>query len=291
MATEDELREMRKRGVEASTIQNMFKYIKSVDEMDFYFNCVLYGDGGVGKTVLVARIAQALGTKALIISTDNGAMAIENHPSLLPYVNVVKFISPAFLADLAIALRYDSDEFNDYGVVSLDTTSGICDQYLDRIVSVYNSSSKRGGGRDALRPKDPNSGLPTLYTASDEDYKFLRTFMRPIIQDLAESKKAVFQLTHERAPFYLEVTKAKQDNEKPPKMRPDVPDKVYKVMLYGCHVMGHMVDNKGQRTISCIATEDISVKSRIKGLYNEKVSDDKFVEIVTKWIRERSNRD
>lgn len=290
MATEEELKEMRARGVDSNKVQRMFKYVKSVDEMEFYFNGVIYGDGGVGKTVLVARIAQALGTKALIISTDNGAMAIENHPELLPYTKVVKFIGPQFLEDLAIALRYDAEEFEEYGVVSLDTTSGICDQYIDRLVKVYNLSGKRGS-RDALRPKDPGSGLTPLYTASDEDYKFLRTFMRPIIQDLAESKKAIFQLTHEREPYHLEVAKAKQDGEKPPKMRPDVPDKVYKAMLYGCHVMGHMIDNNGRRTISCIATEDISVKSRIKGLYNRKVSDDEFIKIVTAWIRERSNRD
>lgn len=290
MATEEELKEMRARGVDSNKIQRMFKYVKSVDEMDFYFNCVLYGDGGAGKTVLVARIAQALGTKAFIISTDNGAMSIENHPELLPYVKIVKFVGPEFLEDLAIAIRYNAEEFEQYGVVSLDTTSGVCDHYIDRLVKVYNLSGK-GSGPVSLRPKDSNSGAPILYTATDEHYKFLRTFMRPIIQDLAESKKAVFQLTHEREPYHLEVAQAKKDNEKPPKMRPDVPDKVYKAMLYGCHVMGHMVDNNGRRTISCIATEDISVKSRIKGLYNRKVSDDEFIKIVTAWIRERSNRD
>ncbi len=290
MATEEQRQELLRRGITPERARQLFQYSKPIEEVPNHFHAVLYGDGKVGKTVLTARLAKALGTKLYHISTDNGSSALQDWPSLMPYVESVRYQGPKWLQDVATAIRFDADEFEEFGVISLDTTSGVCDEYIDYVERVYNATGKQGG-RDALRPKKGYEKAPVLEMASNEDYKALRQFMRPIIMDLTRSSKTVFFITHEREPFYMEVSDAKKNGEEPPKIRPDVPDKVYKALHYNCGLMGRMVKGVSGRTISFRANEGISVGSRIKELNDQKVSDNEFIEIAVKWIRERSQRD
>jgi len=290
MATEAERQALLARGITPERARQLFQFAKPVNEIANYYLCGLYGDGKVGKTVLTARLAQKLGTKLFMISSgDNGSSSIEDWPQLIPYVQVARYSDPKWLQEIATAIRYDSEEFEEYGIISIDTISGVADQYIDYIERAYNATGKQGG-RDALTPKQ-GVKAPRLEMASNEDYKALRQYMRPIIMDLAASKKTVFLITHEREPYHLEVAQAKRTGEEEPKMRPDLPDKVYKALHYNCSILCRMTRNSTDRFISTRGSEKISVGSRIRELDNKRMTDNEFLEITARWIRERSQRD
>lgn len=267
------------------TLNRLNKYLKPLalkDTVD-WVNAVIWGRFGVGKTVLAAQLAKAIDKPMLLIATDDGYSSIKNHKELVPYVECVEYVSPAQLKALSQAIRH-SEEYKRFGVVVLDTASGACDEYINYLGENYKSSSS--GARDKLTPKVV--GLPVIELTSQEDYKALRTYFRPIIFDLCKASTHTFFITHEREPHFLEERDAKLKGTLPP-LRPDVPDKIWKALGYNTQLVCRMTrDNSGRRFISAKSFIEEENKSRITELENRKVSSEEFILILCKWINERN---
>lgn len=236
-----------------------------------YLNNFIYGEFGVGKTILACRCVR---NKGLIIHTDSGTDSIYNHPELLDKIDVVPYSGLTQLTAIGEAITEGIEPWSLYDTVIVDTASQIQEEYLDWL----NENFKFAGSyREKAVPRNPRSGLSEQEIIGLPDYHLARNNMRHPIKTLVKAPVDVWFLAHLREPSFLEQQKGKLVR------RPTMTEKVFQLIARETSLLGLMERNGSKRTVQFTTDKKTVCKSRIKELDNQTLTDNEVVELLNKW--------
>lgn len=255
---------------------------RSPEELERNVKFFLYGEFGVGKTIAFCRWCKILfehtGKKGLVVTTDTGMDSIHNHKDLLDFVEVVPYNGLSHLDAIGQAITEGVGGYEIFGAVDLDTISQVQEEYLDWLLENFEF---KGDLRDKGTPRLGTRGLKPQDITSLVDYKMARDNMRGPIKTLVKAPADVWFTAHLREPNFMEAQKGKIVR------RPTLTEAVFKLVAREASLLGFMERKGKNRTIQFETNPTTVTKSRIKELDNLKVSDDDFLEILTKWKFEK----
>lgn len=248
------------------------------DELERLAKLFLYGDFGVGKTIVFCRWCKILhehtGKKGLVITTDTGMDSIHNHPELLDFVEVVPYNGLSHLKAVGEAITEGIEGYDAFGAVSIDTVSQVQEEYLDWLLENFKF---KGSLRDIAEPRKPGPDMKAQDITSLVDYKLSRDNMRGPIKSLVKAPIDVFFMAHLREPSFMDVQNGKIVR------RPTLTEKVFQLIAREASLLGFMERKGKNRTIQFETNTRTIAKSRIKQLDNLVVSDDDFLTILEEW--------
>lgn len=251
-----------------------------------YYKGFLYGEYGVGKTVVSARCAM---NKCLDVATDTGTDSFYNHQDdfgLVDKVSVMPYDGLSQLKAIGEAYKEGIEPWEDSGIylaehdlVLVDTVSQIQEEYLDFLNDNYTfkgdhrvKAEVRGGQLAAKR-----LGLTDQEIIGLPDYHLTRNMMRSPIKALIKAPVNVIFIAHLREPSFLEQQKGKIVR------RPTLTESVFKLIAREASWMGLMEREGNKRTIQFETNKTTVAKSRIKEIENKKINADDLPEILQKW--------
>ncbi len=238
-----------------------------VAEENPYLKMVLYGDGGVGKTVLSCRFG-----RTLLFSTDSGWTSTRNkHAGFALDVKKMDWTDPDSLRAVGKAIRYKISPYDNYDTFVLDTVSGASELYLDWLLENIQLEKRNAG--TFKDPKVRVRSKPLEFSGFD-DYHLDKLYFRRLFHDLNKAECNVFYIAHDKDPDFLNPGN---------KLQPDLPDKVYKAAFYNTQLMGRMTRDGDKRELEFTTNKKFAAKSRIDELDGKKVTDEQFVQIINKW--------
>jgi len=237
-----------------------------------YYNGFLYGEYGVGKTVVSAKLVQRRG---LIIATDRGTDALFNHPELVDKVEVVPYNGLSHLTAVAQAIAEEHPRYKEFDLVACDTISQMQEEYLDWLNDNYTfgdstrsvATPRRGASRDLVAQEIIGFG----------DYHLARRNMSTPIKSLIKAPVNVMFLAHLREPSFLEQSKGKIVR------RPTLTETVFKLIARECSFLGLMERSGTKRTIQFKTDKRTVSKSQIAELDDKIIDADNLPEILQKW--------
>lgn len=242
-----------------------------------YLKMMLFGEQGVGKTVLSCCFG-----KTLIISMDSGWESIKNWPDIEKNVEVVDYQGDKHMLLLARALATNSGRYAEIDTVVLDTVSQMQERYIDFLMArgkwdkQMRPQFKFTNAKDSIKYGDMVKELP-----GGDDYHAARNVFREPLAILTEAPKNVIFLAHTKKPGALTPTEEKT------KLIPNITDGLNTAIGRNCGLYGHMVVKKikGEqiRVIDFIKNEDLEAKSRINALNGALVKTETFVETIAEW--------
>lgn len=245
--------------------------VKSTAEIEPYYKGFLYGEYGVGKTVLMAKLARK---KLLLVHTDRNYQSVLNHPEVLDKVVFQPYTGISQLAAIAEAVTEKAViggfDYGEIDLVGIDTISQIQEEYLDWLMDNY---QWKGALREAATPAPGTKGLKALDTLGRPDYKVARDVMRGPIKQLIKAPVDVIFTAHLREPNATDTSITR---------RPTVTEAVFKLIAREVNFIGFMQAKKGERTIQFEADPKTVAKTGIKEL-NSTLSADKTVEVLHNW--------
>lgn len=208
-----------------------------------YAKVLIYGDSGVGKTVL----STTLGQRILLVDAVDGWVSLRNHPGLLSSVTRVRYEGLSQLDTLADMFLDGALEFD---TIVLDEASAIATFDLDTVL-------KARAAKDIS--KDPNVPTQPDFFANTERCR--RTFTR-----LLKLPVNVVLVAH--------VREDKDERTGIVTKRPQFTPKLRTTIEQSCHLVGFLTANeikdgdetKYIRRLQTMPSKGITAKSRIGGL-------------------------
>lgn len=256
-------------------IEALNKYRQPVSTVDepLYLKATLYGDGGVGKTVLSCRFG-----KTLLFSTDTGWAVTKNKFNFDLDVDFTTYQEPEHFRTVAKAIRLGVSGWDNYDTVVIDTISGLTEEYLDWLLQ-HVDLPKRSLGTYKNPRMASEKKLKPLEAHGWDDYSHAKVWLRPAIRDLMIAPVNVFLIAHEKEndPFKL------KNDKDTGKLLPDLPDKVYKLCHYNTHLMARMIREGDKRSLIMETNPKFAAKSRIQALDGKKVTDEEFITAINNW--------
>jgi phage nucleotide-binding protein len=251
-------------------LQELSKYEEAVDIADspLYFKGTIYGDGGVGKTVISCRLG-----KTYLFSADDGWAVLKNDFPFDLDVKKVESQGPGHLQAIAQAFRYKAPGYDTYDTIVIDPLSGLVEDYLGWLLKEVDLP-KRSVGSYKDKKKAAELKLRPLESSGFDDYNQLKIYFTPIIRDLIRAPVNVIFITHERDPDFMGQNS---------KILPDLPDKIYKLCVRYTHATARMTRENGKRYLTMETNNKFAAKSRIQALDGKKVTDEEFIAAITKW--------
>lgn len=237
------------------------------------FRCILFGDSGVGKTVMAMQIAQAItppDKKIAYIDFREGWVVLLNPEWRSLQERVVRFQYQGLsqLENMAYAIKAAKPPFGDFGAVILDEGTSMSQDDLQTVI-------KKNVEREPT--KDPDVAAWPDYNA--EQNRFTKTF-----NILNSAPTHFLMLCHERTDKRngLEYTDLA--------FQPGLS----KIVKRDMHLVGHMFADQQQasgladarylRQIQVHPTRFVSAKTRISGL-PVKFEINKLVPAITEYLR------
>lgn len=228
----------------------------------------LYGDQGIGKTILSAK----LGESNLLITDETGILSLQEHPELDKKTTAIAFTGSdkgngVGYGNLSLILRAcENGQFigkNGLPVDNaiFDTVSGIVGTEIRRIVTDKDIPTEKGKLSEHL------ASQPT-YFLSEQNFA-------PLMQMVAQMQNCSATLLSHLRVGAKDIPGAST--------RPDLHGAVYKLMAKYTSVMGYM--HKGGptgRQIRVMPGEIAAAKTR-RSFGKSVVSDDEFVAQIEKW--------
>lgn len=250
--------------------------VESMQDMEVTspnFKAMLYGESGVGKTVMALQIAQAITpTDKTIIYVDSveGWVSLLNHKGLTDRVIRMAYKGLSQIAAIVQAFDEQLPPFDKAGCIVLDEASTIARADLDNVVK---ARAKTTPGKDADVPVLPDMNVNTQR-------------MRMSMMSLLQKDIHVICCAHIREDTDQRTGKVYT--------RPDFMPKVSKSLREMLHLVGHvtseeqMVSNDGEseyrRLIQVYPTQSIVAKTRISGM-DVHVSVDELIEATIEWLK------
>lgn len=241
----------------------MDEWASDAGDMSKKLFMVLFSAPNAGKTILASRIALAVG-KSLIITDESGHRALNDFPELEANTKIRKFSSTN---DFAVALQKRKEGVLDFDTMIVDTFTGI--QKL--VLKQYMNPSFQG----YLDVKRNHPAVPAT-----QDYLLAENIWFPIIQMLASQNEVnVILNCHIRHPNPDKIIPGD-------KTRPKIPDAIFELVNGKANLVAFMdrIDgDDNRRYVSTHSTNKIVGKSQLRDI-TRPMSDDDFVEKVTKWL-------
>lgn len=246
--------------------------VQTTAELEPYYKGFIYGEYGVGKTVLMSKLARR---KLLLIHVDRNYQSVYNHPEVLDKVVFQPYTGLSQLAAVADAITEKAViggfDYGEIDLVGIDTISQVQEEYLDWLNENY---QWKGALRESATPSPGSEkGLKALETLGRPDYKVARDNMRGPIKKLIKAPVDVIFTAHLREPNATDSTITR---------RPTVTEAVFKLMAREVNFIGFMSAKKGERTIQFEADPKTVAKTGIKEL-NSTLGVDETVKILHNW--------
>lgn len=244
---------------------------EKLSERSKLWNGFIFGEYGVGKTVVSGRLVRKRG---LVVATDPGTNSLFNHPELLDKIDVVPYSGLSQLTAIATAVEENYEPYGDYDLVMVDTISQMQEEYLDWLNDNYTFS---GNMREKATPRPGTSGLKAEEIIGLGDYNLCRRNMSTPIKRLIKAPVNVMFLAHLREPTFMEQAKGKLVR------RPTLTETVFKLIARESSFLGLMERDGKSRTLQFKTDKRTVSKSQIAELDDTVVSDDDFVRILHEW--------
>lgn len=251
------------RDVEAALLGS----IVSVDQAP-KFRGLLYGDSGVGKTVLAMQMAQKLisgAGKILFIDSAEGYATLQVNDRWRPLTtncDRMQYKGVAQLSALAEAIKEKHPSFTDYKVIILDQSSSMSDQDL---VTVSR----------ARTIADPLRDEPNENTWPDRNISYNR--FREAINNLSVGIHTI-HLAHTGS----QKDKATNIEFTKPSYGPSLYESICDPMHLVGYVTANIVDGTYLRQVQVSPTRTVVAKTRIDGL-KPKLSFEEVIEAVSRF--------
>lgn len=242
-----------------------------LDSRSKFWNGFIYGEYGVGKTIVTSRLVR---NRGLCIATDQGTNALYNHPDLLDKIDVVPYYGLSQLTAIATAVTDNYGVYGEYDVIWVDTISQVQEEYLDWLNDNYTFT---GNMREKALPRPGAKNLKPEEIIGLGDYNLARRNMSSPIKRLVKAPVNVMFLAHLREPTFMEQAKGKLVR------RPTVTETVFKLIAREVSFLGLMEREGKKRTIQFKTDKKTVSKSQIAELDDTVVSDDDFVRILQEW--------
>lgn len=246
-----------------------------LSEQTTYLKAFIYGDWGVGKTVLACNS----GKRTLIITSgDGGESSLLNHLDIRSKCTIVLSQGLAHVKAIFKAIEEGIEGYTDYDVVVVDTISSMCDQYLKNIVDNYESKTSQ---KDRHSFVSKTKGMSSFEVEGMGDYKALAAHMRDLAPVSVAAPVDVVWLSHEREPSFTDEAKGNYLT------RPKMPEKASDAIAEVCHVVGNLEKKKKgtkfERTLNFTGSDRLAAKSRVGALENKVINVDEFWKTIEEW--------
>lgn len=252
----------------------------SVLEAIPYIRLVLYGEFGVGKTIAACSLIDCSpdNKRGLLVSQDPGWVSLRNtkHKEVADRIDLQEYKGTEQLLTLAEGAL--SGELKDldgepYGLLILDTVSGMYEDYVDWLMDNYFYSKNY---RDKAIPRDNRSKLEALETPGQPDYHLARNALRPIIRAIMAAPIDVVLTAHVREPGPLaqpgDIAK-----------RPAIANSIHLLMGRQTHLEGYMTRDGVSRKISFETRKSVIAKSRLDFLDGKVIEADSLPSLLKDW--------
>lgn len=225
-----------------------------------------YGEYGSTKTVTAGRIAR---DRFLVIHTDNGWSALDNHPELVDRYDLLAYDGLSQLEEVA---EWSNEEDFPYDLIHVDTISQVQEEYLDWLLEEITWSQNFREKSQAVR-----RGAETVEVPGRADYHVTRNKLRKPIKKLIKAPVSVVFSAHLREPTEDEKGKANFVR------RPTLTNTVYQLIAREASVMGLFERKGGKIQVICETDKKQVAKSRIKSLDGQTVDVDNFIKAIHDW--------
>lgn len=238
-----------------------------------YAKLLLYGSPGVGKTKLACEI----GSKPLLLACEPGDETLVDWPELAARTTVMDYGGINHLNALHDALK--SGVYTNDNLV-VDTIDELVEIMLDDLIDLYTPSKNT---RPVANPR-PGSGAKKIEMSGTDDYRMLRDGLRPALRNLCRLPMNLVFTAHVREPTWADESKKKEFGTPLPPLRPDLPDKTYKLLSKYVGLIGYM-ERKGDKRTVTFRTESnkLESKSRIRELDGKTIDADELPNIIRNW--------
>lgn len=226
---------------------------------------MLYGSYGQGKTTLAVRIAQALGGRTALVTTDSAWTVVYKEPEeVLKTIDRIPYQGFSHVQAIAEAHDEDIAPYNGYNTLIWDTVSTGNDQVLRNLVD-----QKNFGAKHQLDPLV--EGWP--------HYRIAARLLRDTIIVLNKSKLNIIYIGHVRDP---------SENDKEKKrfaIRANMPQACYDVLAQEVNLIGWLhKEKRGSRyLIQTEGTLTEEAKSQIPTIPQTVLEVEEIPKLITQW--------
>ena len=173
---------------------------------------LIYGDSGVGKTVLAA----SAGNKILWIDSTDGWVSLMNHPELRAKCQRMQYQGLSQIDALCDAIDANREPFVSFDTIVVDELSSIAVMDLDKVLE---SRSKKQADKDPNVPTQPD------FFANTER-------MRRAVTRLIQLPMNIILVSH--------VREDRDDRTGKTYIRPSFTPKLRTTIKQMCHIVGHL---------------------------------------------------
>lgn len=229
------------------------------------FRGLLYGSYGMGKTTLAVRIAQVLGGRTALVTTDSAWTVIyKESPEVLATIDRIPYQGFSHVTALAQAHDEGIEPYNGYNNLIWDTVSTGNDQTLRNLVD-----QKQFGEKHQLDPMV--EGWP--------HYRIAARLLRDAIVVLNKSKLNIIYIGHVREPSENDKAKMKLA------IRANMPQACYDVIAQEVNLVGWLHKEKRGTThrIQTEGTIAVEAKSQIPTIPQSTLDADEIPALIAKW--------
>jgi hypothetical protein len=236
------------------------------------FKGMLYGESGVGKTVMAIQIAQAItpvGKTIIYVDSVEGWVSLLNHKGLTDRVIRMGYLGLSQIAAIVQAFDEQLEPFDKAGCIVLDEASTIARADLDNVVK---ARAKTTPGKDADVPVLPDMNVNTQR-------------MRMAMMSLLQKDIHVIMCAHIREDTDQRTGKVYT--------RPDFMPKVSKSLREMLHLVGHVTSAEDtnedgepiyKRIVQVYPTTSIVAKTRISGM-GVHVTVEELIPATLEWLQ------
>lgn len=240
--------------MEQNQLNQLIESMQDLTVKSPYFKGMIYGESGVGKTILALQVAQAItpsNMKIAYLDTVEGWVSALNHPGLTARCIRMPYQGLSQIAAIVQAIDEKVEPFDKVGCLIIDEASTVSRLDLDVALKVRANTTK---DKDADAPTWPDMNINTHR-------------MRMSMLDLLSKDVHVVLTSHIREDADKRTGKVIT--------RPDFMPQISKSIREMVHLVGHMSaevsatdegEIKYDRTIQVYPTASVVAKTRISGL-------------------------
>lgn len=235
-----------------------------------YLRAMLYGDPGMGKTDLMAKMAHAatpLDQRMILISSDSAWVTILKYPEIAARTKKYNFDGFSQLKAIARAKIEGLPEYADLGTVMWDTVSRSVDRVLRNLVD-----GKRTNAAIAKQQLDPLlEGYP--------HYRLAERALSETVELLNKAQMNVIYTAHLREPTEKDKDKGKAY------IRPSMPEASFKVVAEEVALIGFLSKEArgNNRQIQLEGTKTVTAKSQISTIEEGVYDTNQIPPMIERW--------